>query len=88
LKLQFILGSLDENQNFLFIPLLHTSRETMNDLEDMMPEKSVMIIFETLSIFPGKINYILLQNIIYVDLLFRVSGYCMLRGLDKRCESM
>ena len=48
-------GSLDESQNFLFIPLLHVrGSETFEDFEDNIQSKLVLVIFETLSYFPGE----------------------------------
>jgi hypothetical protein len=49
-----ISGSLDDSQNFFFIPLLHTrTNETLDDLEENVAAKSVLVVFETLSVFPG-----------------------------------
>ena len=50
----FVTGTLDESQNFLFIPLLHSRGEVADDLEEKMSSKSVLVIFETLSYFPGE----------------------------------
>ncbi len=52
--LKSFLGCLDESQSFLFIPLLQTRSEiSFDDLEETISAKSVLVIFETLSYFPG-----------------------------------
>jgi hypothetical protein len=54
-------GCLDESQNFLFIPLLNTRTEAVDDFEDNAASKLVVVIFETLSYFPGKLARFLAQ---------------------------
>ena len=52
--LKTFLGCLDESQSFLFIPLLQTRGEnSLEDFEENISSKSVLVIFETLSFFPG-----------------------------------